>query len=86
MRRGEMMVGRRKAVAQGSGKWKAWEILQNRTVSLDVGLAEEGGKKPRCFGYQGGWWVFPVLWRAVNKDIFVLSGLWDPVFRTQGVL
>lgn len=45
-----------------AGKWKAWVILQNRTIRLDVGLGEEGGKKPRCFGYQGGCWEFPVLW------------------------
>lgn len=33
-----------------AGKWKAWEILQNRTVSLDVGLGEEARKNSRCLG------------------------------------
>ena len=53
-----------------------------------LGCRAWGGSKEelQVFGYQGVWWEFPVLRGAVNKDTFVLSGLWDPVFWTQGVL
>lgn len=79
VRRGET-VGCMKAVAEARGKWTAWGLLQYTTISLEVGSKEEGQVCGLGAGEDGGAFL------VVDRDTFVLLGLWDPVFRTQEVL
>lgn len=68
------------------GKWAAWSDF----LIQGAELREEARRSPGVWtGCQGGWWGFPSGdWgrREVNGFTFLLSGLWDPVFRTQRVL
>lgn len=70
------------------GNGQPGELFQCTTISL--GCRAEGESREVVqvcgLGARGERGGFPSGGGTVNRDIFVLSGLWDSVFWTQGVL